>query len=96
MREFLTVIARDEGEHAALSFRFVRWALELGGGAVRRAAEECAESVVARVKSESVLEGPTDALFAQHGRIVGARRQALRLAALSEVLEPALADLFAT
>jgi hypothetical protein len=42
------------------------------------------------------LEGPTDALFAQHGRIVGARRQALRLAALSEVLEPALADLFAT
>lgn len=96
VREFLTVIARDEGEHAALSFRFVRWALELGGGAVRRAAEECAESVVARVKSESVLEGPTDALFAQHGRIVGARRQALRLAALSEVLEPALADLFAT
>jgi hypothetical protein len=87
-------VARDEGEHAALSFRFVRWALELGDGAVRRAAEECAESVVARVKREAVSEGPTDALFARHGRIVGARRQVVRLAALNEVLEPALSDLF--
>jgi hypothetical protein len=96
VREFLTVIARDEGEHAALSFRFVRWALELGDSAVRRAAEACAESVIARVKSEPILEGPTDSLFARHGRIVGARRQAVRLAALSDVLEPALADLLAT
>ncbi len=93
VRKLLTAVAQDEGEHAALSFRFVRWALELGDSAVRRAAEECAESVVARVKREPVLEGPTDALFARHGRIVGARRRAVRLEALSEVLEPALSDL---
>lgn len=94
VRQFLTVVARDEGEHAALSFRFVRWALELGDSAVRRAGEECAERVIASVKREPVLEGPTDALFARHGRIVGARRQAVRIAGLSEVLEPALSDLF--
>jgi len=95
VREFLTTIARDEGEHAALSFRFVRWALELGSGTVRSAARECAASEVARVKREHALEGPLDASFARHGRIVGQRRQAVRLAGICDVLEPALADLFA-
>jgi hypothetical protein len=89
------VIARDESEHAALSFRFVRWALERGDRDVRSAAEESARTAVSRVKAEPVLEGPLDSLFSRHGRVVGAKRHEVRLEALREVLEPALADLLA-
>jgi hypothetical protein len=96
VREALTVIARDEGEHAALSFRFARWALELGDQAVRTAAEACVRSTLAGLEREPVLEGPLDSLLSRHGRVVGAERHALRRAAIREVLEPALADLFAT
>jgi hypothetical protein len=94
VREILTTIARDESEHAALSFRFARWALDVGDQAVRSAAQEAARETLARVEREPVLEGAVDSLLSRHGRVVGAKRRALRRAAVGEVLEPALAELF--
>jgi hypothetical protein len=93
LRQILGRIAKDEAEHAALAFRFVRWALLQGGAELRGQVERSYRTALDSVRREAPLTGPLDAELLRHGRLVGDRRQAIRKAALGEVLEPALDDL---
>lgn len=73
-REVLTTIARDELQHAALAFRVVAWAIEIGGASVRAAAEG-AYSVARRERLESASSqreaepAPQASSFARFGRL---------------------------
>lgn len=40
VRELLAIIARDEARHAALAWRFVRWAIATGGEPIERAFDD--------------------------------------------------------
>jgi len=84
--ETLSRIARDEGRHAELAFRFVAWALAQGGadlGLELRAAFAAVRETLVREANVA----PDDALLA-HGVLSGARRAALRRNALERVVEP--------
>jgi hypothetical protein len=80
VREVLTVIARDESEHAALSFRFVRWALERGDRDVRSAAGERSHRGLSREGRTRARGSARFAVFAPRAR---RRREAARGAARS-------------
>jgi hypothetical protein len=57
VREALTVIARDEAEHAALAWDLVAWCVEAGGSAVR---EALAAAAGALPTSERASDGAAD------------------------------------
>jgi hypothetical protein len=85
VRAALTKIAADEARHAELSWRFVAWALERGGAAVRdataRALPDAARHAPAVVTSE-------DPALHAHGRLSAHHVRALERAALLDVVLP--------
>lgn len=91
-------IAREEGEHAGLAFRFVRWACEVGGVAVREAARQAFLDALEAASTEGIghscSQKAHDTSLEQHGRLSGNTRAMLRRRACTELLEPAYRDLF--
>ncbi len=96
VRWVLERIAREEREHAALAFRFVRWACDVGGDGVRDSAREAYQAALGACRAEP--ETPPAANprldLEPHGRLAPPTRAALRARALDELLEPACRDLF--
>jgi len=94
LREVLSTIARDEGEHASLAFRCVAWALATSGGGlherVRLAFERGLDSEVS-----AGLEAHADTRWEAHGRLTLARRRAIHAQVKQELLLPALRELLA-
>ncbi len=94
VRRVLARIAEDEARHAALGFRFLRFALESAGESEKRAllAELRAElgaSFVRAAKGE--VAAPA---LAAHGLLSESERTEARRAALSEVVVPCSRALF--
>lgn len=97
-RAVLERIARDEADHAELSWRFVRWALETGGDEVRHAVREAFREAFVRVRS-ATAEAPADVDLGSlhaHGRLSESERLRCHRAAVAEVLAPCAEALLAT
>ena len=87
-------IARDESRHAELAWRFVRWAVDVGGADVlaavtRGVRRACAGTVAAAIR---IYDVDADAWHA-HGRVSCEEARAIAVAGINDVIEPALAAL---
>jgi hypothetical protein len=94
VREVLSIIAEDEARHAELAWRFVRWAISVGGhdvrDAVARAFAEGAPSMTAPPARDPAMS----AALAAHGLLDGSL-PALLNRAYTEVVLPAARALLA-
>lgn len=94
VRAALGTIAADETRHAELAWRFVRWAMEIGGEAVRAAVarEFCDALAELRTNGDARLEAappPIDAMaWRTHGRLSSEDHHRVRREALRDVIEP--------
>ena len=85
-------IARDEARHAALAWRFARWAVLRSDGSMRAVLLEAAERAIASTLSTELrsYDGiDIDALHA-HGRLTCAESKAVAERAVREVVMPCL------
>lgn len=90
VREVLTVIAEDEGRHAELAWRFIRWAVDNGDDQTRAAIRSAfADALRSDRPTISMNPDPNDATLAHHGRLSEPRRAALMDEGLREVILPA-------
>ena len=90
VRAALAEIAEDEARHAELAYRVVRWAIDVGGEAVRAAVLEVFAGIGEgphRVASATPA-ADVDAALAAHGRLPAALEDAVRRRALREVIAP--------
>lgn len=91
-RRALARIARDEERHAALAWRFTRWAVLRGGDAVRDAVaagvEEAVRSTLAM--EVRVYDDVDPAAWHAHGRVTCAEARALAALGVEQVVRPAL------
>ncbi len=90
-KQALARIAADEVRHAELAYRFVAWACDVGGAPVRKAV---ADAFVLALDGEARRPLPdvdhsleVDALH-HHGRLTESEQDAIRRAALREVIGP--------
>jgi hypothetical protein len=92
VRDVLAVIAADEARHAELAWRFVHWAIETGGAAVRTAVAGAFQETLAEIASDGApapSRGGVDAaLWRAHGRLSPREERKCRTAAAREVIEP--------
>lgn len=96
VRSLLGRIAEEEGQHAELAWRTVRWAMSVGGLEVR----EVVADELARLQAEvDVLPPPTttssDEALLEWGVATDALRAALRSSAIERVVVPGLAAVLA-
>lgn len=89
-REALNRIADDEERHAALAWRYVRWAIATGGVAVRRAVETAFQESVAlaRVAPTPSYDVRDRAAWHRHGRLDRDETLAVTRSALEDVIVP--------
>ncbi|HMJ12895.1 MAG TPA: ferritin-like domain-containing protein, partial [Polyangiaceae bacterium] len=91
----------QESDHASLAFRFVGWAIAIGGSKVREVARDAFALADRQIRDAPVPEpaesNPDDAerTLLCHGRVPVRRRAELRLRVLSEVIGPAAQALLA-
>ncbi len=86
-KEFLEGVARDEGRHAELAWRFVAWALKSGDPALRRTAGEVFAECLAAPRE--VADAPVDgAEWNAAGLLLPAQRARVETEALREVVGP--------
>lgn len=93
----LSRIAEDEERHAALAWRYVRWAITTGGELVRREVKRAFEEALAAARVAPVPDfaiGDVDA-WHRHGRLDREELLAVTSAALSLVIEPCAKALWA-
>lgn len=93
VREALARIRADEGRHAELGFRFVRWALETASPEHRALALRELSDVLERELSRELVQAAPDtkhsaARLAAHGVLPASVRAAARRAALFEIVLP--------
>lgn len=92
----LARIARDEAEHAALSWRALRWMLDAGSPAVRNAVAKVFAEADAHVSLGAITDLPGDAeQMRAHGYSPVEERRALAREALGRVVGPAATALLA-
>jgi hypothetical protein len=99
----LTRIAEDEARHAQLAYRFVAWAIQMGGAAVREAVERAFANALFEENSDGLpSESENNALplvdcsppveiaeiLHRHGRLSPQQRDRCRRAALRHIIEP--------
>ena len=90
----LSRIAEDESRHAALAWRFVKWALAENATGLEDALFAALETERQRlVTSEPLPRGVSDELALAHGLLSPAERARLRREALDEIVAPCLAAL---
>jgi hypothetical protein len=90
VRAALARIAVDEARHAELAWRFVRWAIERGGTAVR-AAVACAFRDALHDLERTVtrsMDTIDAAAYRAHGRLLPAEERACALLAARDIIEP--------
>jgi hypothetical protein len=89
VKDALGRVAADEAAHAALAFRFVSWAIGVGGPPARETARSAFARELALRRSEPIFEAVRESLVREHGLLPAAERRALRLEIVTRVLEPA-------
>ena len=94
VRELLSRISEDETRHAELAYRFVKWALSLGGAELERAVQRELAALAAEVPPvHSVLTGGDHDLL-RHGVVPAAMRTVIREQAIAQVILPCSRSLF--
>ncbi|HEU4534354.1 MAG TPA: ferritin-like domain-containing protein, partial [Polyangiaceae bacterium] len=98
VREVLGRVRADEGRHAELAWRFVAWALEVGGAAAREAAAGAfaqAFDETSGPEGSTSEPGEAEAQALAFGRLPERLRRELRRQALREVVGPCAERLLA-
>jgi hypothetical protein len=96
VRATLTKIASDEAAHAALAWRFVAWALEVGGARAQEVAREAIDRALATPPGVSdAAPGIDDTLRSAHGILSAQTSRMVIGEALREVIAPCARTLFA-
>lgn len=97
VRRGLCRIAEDEERHAALAWRFVAWALSVGGASVRMAVQQAFEEGMQQVRAHKNAEMPGIDENAWHhfGRLTGKEMDQVAEQALTEAILPSVAMLLA-
>jgi hypothetical protein len=95
VKAVLSRIADDEARHAALAWRFVRWALERQGATLSRVATDAFEDASQNLQSrpsegDHVFIAATDAELLAGGVLPAAFRRALRASAFEDVVWPCM------
>jgi hypothetical protein len=91
VRGVLATIAEDEARHAELAWRFVAWALQAGGDAVRRAVAAAFDAALAaHLPAPPAQAAPA---LAAHGRLEGAALASTWRRAIADVITPAMRTL---
>jgi hypothetical protein len=89
IRAAMRSIARDEAQHAELAWRFVAWAISLGGGPLRREVTAAFDTAIARALAVDA-QGDCPAGY---GHLSPARARQVREATVREAIAPAVAAL---
>ncbi len=89
-RRALLRIAEDEEAHAALAWRFVAWALSMGGAPVRAAITQAFDEGARQIRAHRNAEVPgvDTATWRHFGRLTGAEMDRIAMAALDEAIMP--------
>ena len=95
VRAVLARIAEDERRHAELAWRFVAWAVQSGGVAVRRSVERAMRAALQHDLPAARLRMEATADWRRLGRLTAAERSALERDVREQVLTPAFAALLA-
>jgi hypothetical protein len=94
-RAALEGIAQDEARHAALSWRFVAWALSRSPRSMAERANEIFAAEAARARDEvPAPAGARDGALRAFGIVSANERSRLRARAFEEIIAPAAAKLF--
>lgn len=88
VREVLAVTVEDETRHAELAWRFLAWALDTGGPAVRERVIRAFAGFHPAPPTPDDLAGVDLALFEAHGRMAAPEARALADQALADVVGP--------
>jgi hypothetical protein len=94
VKDVLSHIAEDEGRHAELAWRFVKWALPRGGDDLRRAVRRAFDEAIAAAPP-AMEEDEESKLLAHHGRLSSRGRLRCRREGLLEIVGPASQALLA-
>ena len=95
VRRALTVLAEQESEHAMLSWRYLRWALERGDARLREEVAQVFEHPGLHVGLGAMAMPADSELLRAHGCLGIEQRRALASDALAEVVIPSARALFA-
>jgi hypothetical protein len=93
VREVLAVTVEDETRHAELAWRFLAWALDVGGHPVRERVMRAFAGFHPAPPTPEDLGGVDLALYEAHGRMVAAEARAIADRALADVVRPCLCGL---
>ncbi|MFT3766614.1 MAG: ferritin-like domain-containing protein [Minicystis sp.] len=91
VRRALARIADDEEAHAALAWRFVAWAIALGGEPVRAAVTEAFADGARQMRAQQaapIADGVDEASWHRFGRLTPAEADAVTTTALDDVIAP--------
>jgi hypothetical protein len=90
VREVLEATVADETRHAELAWRFMAWALDEGGDAVREAALRAFAGFRPPAPRREELAGVDPQRYAAHGRQRAAEGRAIAERAMAEIVQPAM------
>jgi hypothetical protein len=88
LRELLLTISEDETRHAELAYRFVKWALSLGGPELQRAVQREFTALAAEAPRVCGALTDDDHALLRHGIVPDKLRQTIRGQAIAEVILP--------
>jgi hypothetical protein len=88
VREVLAATVEDETRHAELAWRFLAWALDTGGPAVRERVIRAFAGFHPAPPTPDDLAGVDLALFEAHGRMAAPEARAIADVALADVVGP--------
>jgi hypothetical protein len=95
VREVLAATVEDEARHAELAWRFLRWALDVGGEPTRAAVVGAFLGFRPPAAREERLDDVDAALYAAHGRQRAAEGRAIAEQALADLVRPGMCALLA-
>jgi hypothetical protein len=93
VREVLEVTVEDETRHAELAFRFVAWALDVGGDDARNAVIRALSGFRPPATSPENLEGVDLDVYRAHGRIPAREARIMAERALQQIVVPCICAL---
>jgi len=98
VRQALVRIAEDEERHAALAWRFVAWALSVGGAPVRAAVEQAFDEGMRQIRAyqNPNVPGIDENVWHHFGRLTSSEMDRMALQALDEAIWPNVALLVCT
>ncbi|HRI63522.1 MAG TPA: ferritin-like domain-containing protein [Polyangium sp.] len=93
VREVLEVTVEDETRHAELAFRFVAWALDVGGNDVRNAVIRALAGFRPPSTSPENLDDVSVDMYRAHGRIPAREARIMAERALQQIVVPCICAL---